>query len=69
VVRLHSMGSHQLEAMDGLEIHSTDVGDPLIADAPPLTLHQPYDRVFRELAAGHEGALPFREFLATCRTA
>src|SRR5207245_6246968 len=69
VVRLGPLGSHPLEAMDGLEVYGTDVGGPLIADAPPLTFHQPYHRVFRELAAGHQGALPCREFPAACRTA
>src|SRR5262245_60852879 len=39
VVRLSSMGRNPLEAMDSLEIHRTDVGGPLIADAPPLTFH------------------------------
>src|SRR4029450_8041589 len=68
VVRLGPLGSHPLEAMDGLEIHGTDVGSPLITDTPPLTFHQQYDGVFRELAAGHEGALPFRELPVACRT-
>src|SRR5438477_8488363 len=53
--------------MHGLEIHGTDVGGPLITDAPPLTLHQPYDRVFRKLAASHQRALPFRKLpVARC---
>src|SRR5262249_2318692 len=41
----------------------------LITDAPPLTFHQLYDGIFRELAAGHEGALPFRELPVAGRTA
>src|SRR5262245_15568674 len=69
VVRFRALGCHPLEAMDGLEIHRTNVGGPLIADAPSLTFHQPYDGVFRELAAGHQSALAFRELPATSRTA
>jgi hypothetical protein len=68
MVRLGSLSSQALKAMDGLEIHGTDVSGPLITDAPPLTFHQPYDCIFRELAAGHQGALPFRELPAACHT-
>src|SRR5215216_8131735 len=69
VVRHSPLGRHPLEAMDGLEIHGTDVGGSLITDTPPLTFHQLYDRVFRELAAGHQGALPFRKLPVACHTA
>src|SRR5215211_1901674 len=69
VVRHSPLGRHPLEAIDSLEIHGTDVGGALITDTPPLTFHQLYDRVFRELAAGHQGALPFRKLPAACRTA
>src|SRR5262249_30724957 len=51
-----------------LASHGTDVGGALITDAPPLALHQPYDRVFRERAAGHQGPRPCRALPATCRT-
>ena len=47
--------------MHGFEVHGTHVGGPCITDAPPLTFQQPYDGGFGELAAGHQGALPFRE--------
>src|SRR5438132_14223986 len=69
VGRRSSLGRPPLKALDGLAIHRPDVGGPRIADAPPRTLHQPYARVFRELAAGHQGARPFRELPATCWTA
>jgi hypothetical protein len=68
MVGLSPLGRHPLKAMHRLEIHGADVGGPLITDTPPLTFHQLYDRVFRELAAGHQGALPFRELPATYRT-
>src|SRR5215813_7414597 len=69
MVGLSALGSDVLKAMHRFEIHRANVGGPLIADAPPLTFHQPYNRVFGELAAGHQGALPFRELPAACRTA
>src|SRR4030095_13132955 len=69
VVRHSPLGRHLLETIDGLKIHGTDVGGPRVTNPPPLTFHQLYDRVFRELAAGHQGALPFRELPAACRTA
>src|SRR5262249_31174910 len=69
VVRRRSLGRHPLATLDGLERHGTDVGSPLITDAPPLTLHQPYDRVFRELAASQQGALPCRALSVAYRTA
>src|SRR5262245_41138231 len=62
-------GRYPLETMDGLEIHSTDVGGPRIADTPPLALHQPYNRVLGQLTAGHQGALPFGELPVACRAA
>ena len=40
MVRLGPLGRHALKAMDGLEIHGTDVRRPLITDAPPLTFQQ-----------------------------
>jgi len=69
VVRLRSLGRYPLETMDGLEIHSTDVGGPRIADAPPLAFHQPYNRVFGQLTADQQGALPFGELPVACRAA
>ena len=61
MVGLSALGSHPLEAMHRFEIHRTNVGGPFVTDAPPLTFHQPYDRVFWALAAGHQGALPVTE--------
>jgi len=58
---LHTLGRDTLKAMHGFEVHGTHVGGPCITDAPPLTFQQPYDGGFGELAAGHQGALPFRE--------
>src|SRR5713101_8405031 len=66
---LSALGRDVLKAMHRFEIHGTNVGGPFITDAPPLTFHQPYDRVFGELAAGHQGTLPFRELPVACRTA
>jgi len=68
MVGLGPLGSHPLKAMHRLEIHRTDVRGARITDAPSLTFHQPYKRVFGELAAGHQGALPFRELPTACRT-
>jgi hypothetical protein len=59
MVGLSTLGSGVLQAMHRFKIHRTNVGGLLITDAPPLTFYQPYDRVFGELAAGHQGALPF----------
>src|SRR5262245_37694610 len=69
VMGLGPLGGHTLEAIHGLEIDRTYIGSARIADAPPLTFHQLHDRLFGELAAGHEGALPFRELPVACRTA
>src|SRR5262245_1361394 len=49
VVRHSPLGSHPLEEIDGLEIHSTNVGGPRITDTPPLTVHQLYDMSSRNL--------------------
>jgi hypothetical protein len=40
MVGLSAMGRDVLQAMHRFEIHGTNVGSPLITDAPPLTLHQ-----------------------------
>jgi hypothetical protein len=56
-----TMGSAPLQAMHCCESHGTNIGGSFITDAPPLTLQQLYDWVFGELAAGPQGALPFRE--------
>src|SRR4029453_7559330 len=69
VVHLSSMGRHPLEAMDRLESHGTEVRRARITDAPALTFQELCHGRFRELAAGHQGALPFRELPAACRTA
>jgi len=69
MVSLSALGRDVLKAMHRFEIYGTNVGSPLITDAPPLTFHQPYDRVFRELAAGHQGALSFGELSIACRAA
>jgi hypothetical protein len=69
MVGLGTLGCNLLQAVHGVEIHRTHVRSALITDAPPLTLHQLYDGLFGELAAGHEGALPFRELPVACHTA
>ena len=69
MVGLGTLGCHLLQAVHGFEIHRTNVSGALITDAPPLTFHQPYDGLFGELTAGHQGALPFRELPVACRTA
>src|SRR5262245_56622192 len=58
-----------LKAMHRLESHRTDGGGPLIADAPPLTFHQLYDRLFGQLTAGHQGPRPFGALPGACRAA
>jgi hypothetical protein len=69
MMSLSALGSDVLKAMHRFEIHGTNVGGPCITDTPPLTFQQPYDRVFGELAASHQGAFPFRELPVACRTA
>src|SRR5919198_3887673 len=66
---LGTMCSHALEAMDRLDLHSTTICSAFVADTPPLTLHQPYDRVFRELAASPQGPLRFGELSVAYRAA
>jgi len=66
---LSTLGSDTLKAMHCFEIHGTNVSGPCITDAPPLPFQQPYDRVFGELAASHQGALPFGELPVACRAA
>src|SRR5262247_1526602 len=66
---LGTMRGHALEAMDRLDLHITNICSAFVADTPPLTLHQPYDRVFRELAASHQGPLPFGELSVAYRAA
>lgn len=67
-MELGTLGRHTLAAIAGLAIHLTNVRRACGAAAPPLTLHQLYERVFRELAAGHQGARPFRARPVACRT-
>lgn len=69
MVGFGTLGRDLLQAVHGFEIHRTNVSGALITDAPPLTFHQLYDGLCGELAAGHEGALPFRELPVACRTA
>jgi len=69
MVRLGPLGRHALKALDRLEIHGTDISSPRITDAPSLTFQQSYDRVFGELTAGHQGALPFGKLLGACGAA
>src|SRR5262252_917429 len=69
MVGLSTLGRDLLQAVHGFEIHRTNISGALITDAPPLTFHQLYDGIFGEPAAGHEGALPFRELPVACRTA
>ena len=66
---LRPRGGHTLAALHGLEIDRTEIGSALITDAPALILHQLSDRLCGELAAGHEGALPFRALPVACCTA
>ena len=68
-VALSTLGRDLLQAVHGFEIHGTHISGACITDAPPLTFHQLYDGIFGELAAGHEGALPFRELPVAGRTA
>src|SRR5262245_36681459 len=69
MVGLGTLGCNLLQALHGVEIYRTNVRSALITDAPPLTFHQLYDGIFGKLAAGHEGALPFRELPVACHTA
>src|SRR5678816_4260881 len=69
MMHLGPLGRYALKAVDRLEIHGTDVRCPLITDAPALTFQQSYDRIFGELTAGHQGALPFGELLVACGAA
>src|SRR5215471_19337162 len=62
---LSTMRGHVLEAMDRLDLHITNICSAFVADTPPLTLHQPYDRVFRELTPRHQGPFSLRKRLAT----
>src|SRR4029450_2790952 len=66
MMKLGPMGCHLLKPMHGLECHPTDIGGALITDAPSLTFQQSYARIFGELTAGHQGALPLGELLVTC---
>src|SRR5215475_12303018 len=56
-----AVGRHTLEAVDGLEIYSTNVRRPLITDTPPLTLQQLYHGRCWQLAPRHQGAFPLGE--------
>ena len=69
MVGLSALGSDVLKAMHRFEIRRTNIGGPLVTDAPPLTFDQPSDRVFGKLAMGHQGARPFGELLVACRAA
>src|SRR5262249_38916707 len=69
MVRLGSLGSQGLKAMDSLEIHGTDVRCALITDTPALTFQEPLDSRFGELAAGHQGPRALGEFLGANGTA
>src|SRR5215831_746350 len=64
MVHLGSLGSHPLKTMDGFEIHGTDLGRPLITDAPALTFQELFHRRFRELAPGHQGPFALGELTA-----
>jgi len=66
---LRALGRAVLQARHRVASHRTNSGGPRITDAPPLPWHPPYDRVCGALAAGHQGALPFRARPAACRTA
>jgi hypothetical protein len=63
MVRLGSLGSQGLKAMDGLESHGTDIRGALITDTPALTFQEPFYGRFGELAAGHQGPRPLGELL------
>src|SRR4030095_10901451 len=65
MVRLSPPRSHVLKAMDGLEIHGTDVRRALITDAPALTFQELFHGRFWEFAPGHQGPLPFGELPVT----
>jgi hypothetical protein len=61
MMRLGPLRSHVLKAIDGLEIHVTDVSRACITDAPSLTLQELCHGRFGELAAGHQGPFPLGE--------
>jgi hypothetical protein len=69
MVGLSALGRDVLQAMHRLEINRTNVGGALITDAPLLTYHQSYDRLFGELTAGHQGPLPVGELPIACGAA
>jgi hypothetical protein len=65
MVRHGPLGRDPLKTRDSFEIHGTDVGHPLIADAPALTFQELFHRRFGELAPGHQGPLSLGELTAT----
>jgi hypothetical protein len=69
MMRLGAMSGHALEAMDRLDLHSTNVRRPFIADAPALTFQEPFHSCLGELATGHQGPLAFGELSVACRAA
>src|SRR6516162_3189297 len=60
LVRLGSLGSQGLKAIDGLEIHGTNIRGALITDTPALTFQEPFYGRCGELAAGYQGPLARR---------
>jgi hypothetical protein len=54
-----------LEAVDGLEIHGTNVRRSLITDTPPLTFQQLFYGRFWQLAPRYQGALALGELPVT----
>jgi hypothetical protein len=58
MVRLGSLGSQGLKAMDGLESHGTNIHGALITDASALTFQEPFYGCLGEFAVGHQGLRP-----------
>jgi hypothetical protein len=58
------LGRHPLKAMNGLEIHGTDVSRPLITDTPALTFQELFHGRLGELAPSHQSPGSFGELVA-----
>src|SRR5678815_2917971 len=65
MMRLGPLRRYVLKAMNGLEIHGTNVRRALLTDAPALTFQELFHGRFWEFAPGHQGALPFGELPVT----
>jgi hypothetical protein len=58
VMGLGALGSDPLEAMPSLQRHVANIRGAFVTDAPALAFQEPYHRLFGQLTAGHQGALP-----------